>query len=595
MNRRIIMAVAVLMLCLVITGCSNPDVANKTNGLDSAATTITEKYSWWIGQGEDSSYYANYSQNPGVEYMLTKTWPTESGDVKIELDFMVPVTGSQADNFNTLIATDGYADIMELTYNNTPLVDLYADGIIMDLTPYVEKYMPNYLAFLEANPDLARTSKNLVDGEAKHLQLYTYADGMTAWAGYSYRRDWIVSYGKNPITGERFTGGFTGDPDAIIWDGDGWEDDVVFPSGGSDPIYISDWEWMFDIFTTAMEDMGITDGYCMSLYYPGYMEIGDLVCAFGGGAGHWYINDEGNVAFGASTEDFRVYLQAMNTWYQNGWIDKAFPEHTSDIFYRIDDTKVRQGKVGLWYGTQATHPGGLDLGDEFTTGMVVFPARQPINDMYGGEAQQNKQPYAYYTNSKESKGVAISSKVEGKNLEALFTMLDYRYSVEGSLLSTVGLNQAQYEETKNALYTQEGLTEGSYQAVELDGLTKYSFVKRIKDDGSTLVNAVRSVRIAGLTSLSLVVPDYPPEWVAYPATGRIPDSLKEQLSSDNVKALGKIENNIRDFMNKNVPNFIRGMKDPYSDADWEAFQNALAKYKPADATEVYQALLDSFQ
>ncbi len=593
MNRKTISLAVILVLCLIMTGCSNPDTPDKAKSANTAVTT--EQFSWWIGQGEDSSYYSNYNENPGVEYMLKKTWATESGDVKIAIDFMVPVTGSQTDNFNTLLATDGYTDIMELTYNHTPLVDLYADGIIMDLTPYVEAYMPNYRAFLEANPDLARTSRNMVDGEAKYLQIYSYADDMTAWAGYCYRRDWIVNYGKNPFTGESFSGGFTGDKDAVIWNGDGWEDNVVFPSGESNPIYISDWEWMFDIFTTAMADKGITDGYCMSLYYPGYMEIGDLVCAFGGGAGHWYINDEGKATFGGSTDDFRVYVQAMNTWYRNNWIDKAFPEHTSDIFYRIDDTKIRQGKVGLWYGTQANRPGSLDLGDQLTTGMVVFPARQPINDIYGSEAQQNKQPYAFYSNSAESKGVAVSNKAEGKNLEALFTMLDYRFSEEGALLSTLGLNKAQYEETQNTLYAKEGLTEGAYHTVELAGENKYGFVKSIKDNGSTLVNAVRSVRIAGLTIYSKTLPDYSPEWVTYPATGRISDSLEEQLSAEDVKVISKIESNVRDFMSKNIPDFIKGTKNPFDDASWEAFQKALAKYKPATATEIYQKLLDSLQ
>lgn len=65
--------------------------------------------------------------------------------------------------------------------------------------------------------------------------------------------------------------------------GDSWVDDVVFPSGCTDPMYISDWEWMFEIFDKAMEEQGITDGYCMSMYYPGYIANGDLVTGFGGG------------------------------------------------------------------------------------------------------------------------------------------------------------------------------------------------------------------------------------------------------------------------------------------------------------------------
>lgn len=48
-------------------------------------------------------------------------------------------------------------------------------------------------------------------------------------------------------------------------DPDSWADDVVFPGGGTDPVYISDWEWTFGIFETAMEALGITDSYCVSV------------------------------------------------------------------------------------------------------------------------------------------------------------------------------------------------------------------------------------------------------------------------------------------------------------------------------------------
>lgn len=67
-----------------------------------------------------------------------------------------------------------------------------------------------------------------------------------------YRRDWIVKYGKHPQTGQAFTGGYT-DPNDV----DSWTDDVVFPSGGTDPVYISDWEWMFGSFTEAMAASGL--------------------------------------------------------------------------------------------------------------------------------------------------------------------------------------------------------------------------------------------------------------------------------------------------------------------------------------------------
>ena len=75
----------------------------------------------------------------------------------------------------------------------------------------------------------------------------------------------------------------------------------------------------------------------------------------------------------------------MNTWYQNGWLDSEFNERTSDIFYSIDDTSVRQGKVGMWIGVQSQLGGRMDMGEGYTEGICVFGSAYPINDIYGTE------------------------------------------------------------------------------------------------------------------------------------------------------------------------------------------------------------------
>ena len=126
--------------------------------------------------------------------------------------------------------------------------------------------MPNYVALVHSNDTYKKNCITMVDGEEHYFSLRTIMDAPeSVFQGFMYRRDWIVKYGTNPATGAAFTGGFT-DPA----NPDSWEDDVVFPSGGTDPIYISDWEWMFEIFEKAMADLGITDGYCISLYYKGF-------------------------------------------------------------------------------------------------------------------------------------------------------------------------------------------------------------------------------------------------------------------------------------------------------------------------------------
>ena len=134
-----------------------------------------------------------------------------------------------------MIATGDYTDIVDMSYytRTGSVVELYEDGICLDITEYVKEYMPNYLAFLDENPTYKMTATNFADGSARYLQIYTYQDSIPEqWGGWQYRRDWIVKYGTNPETGEPFTGGYE-----IPMDIDTWTDDVIFPSGGADPVF----------------------------------------------------------------------------------------------------------------------------------------------------------------------------------------------------------------------------------------------------------------------------------------------------------------------------------------------------------------------
>ena len=586
----------VMLLCmsmiLSLTACNKGTDDGKGNGNGAKADA---SFSWWIYAGADSTYYTDFAENPVMKYLMSKSWGTDNA--KVDLEFLVPVAGQEKDNCVTLISTGEYPDVMDLSAYPGSAAELYEDGIALDITEYVEKYMPNYLAYLDAHPDLKATATNIVNGEKKYLGLYTYADDPgDMWGGYMYRRDWIVKYGKNPNDGSSFSGSYTETNEDGTPNVDTWVDNVVFPSGGSDPVYISDWEWMMEIFQTALKDLGITDGYGMSLYYPGYFAGGDIVCAFGGGGGAWYVTPEGQMKFGPTTEDFRTYLQCMNTWYKKGWIDKAFSEHSSDMFYLIDDTTMRQGKVGLWYGLEADLGGKLDTGEGNLDGAVAFAASQPINDIYGTAEQQNVKPYTFYQTDMEGSMNIITNKAKDKDLSALFSMLDYLYTEEGSLLRTLGLSKEQYEETKDPFYTQYNLTEGTYQQQE-DGT--YVIDDVVQSNGS-LGAAVNGERVLGLSKQLGVKRDIPEilqhnydQWTLYTCIGTLRNSLKSQLSLEDSKTASKVNTNVYEFLAKSVPTFIRGDKDPNNDEDWNAYLKALSKYNPDGVTQIYQSLYDS--
>ena len=584
-------ALAALLLLPILTGCT---------GGDTPAKGGVEKFSWWLYQGEDSSYYPNYGENPGIKYMLTKAYGPENK--QLDLEFMQPVTGSEQDNFNTLLSTGEYADIMAMSAYTGSVVDLYEQGIVLDLTEYVDKYMPNYKSFMEANPSLKMYAVNIVNGERKYLQLWGLGDeAADTWCGYQYRRDWIIKYGVNPHDGSAFSGSYTETLSDGSVDTTSWVDNVIFPSGGSDPVYISDWEWMLEIFARAIEDLGIKDGYPMSIAYTGMENMGGLASSFGGGNISWYKNADDQIAFGGTSEEFRAYTQCLNTWFENGWIDKAFAEHSADMPYRIDDAKVRSGKVGLWVGIQAQLIGKLDDGEDLRAGMVSFAARTPINDKYGTEAQQGKEPYAMYQIARMNSSITITNKAKEKDLATLFSFLDSLYGGENSLVCSLGLNKAQYEATKDDFYTRHGLTEGAYTTTESENDETYLLVEAVRFDTGNLINACRALRLNTFMYPNSKIPlqgsptwlHNLDEWVAFESTGFLQPTFTSMLSPDDSKVYSKTNTQVNEFMAKNLPQFIRGEKDPYDDAAWNAFTNALGKYRPEKVTEIFQTLLST--
>jgi len=73
-----------------------------------------------------------------------------------------------------------------------------------------------------------------------------------------------------------------------------YEDNVIFPSGTENPLTISDWEWMFEVFAKALDERGWLDSsmaYCTTVEYMDYALQGDLASYFGGGTGYYNVKD----------------------------------------------------------------------------------------------------------------------------------------------------------------------------------------------------------------------------------------------------------------------------------------------------------------
>ena len=564
-------------VCASITACKgHSDIVATTS--DAAHT-----FNYWVSMTDGTGIGGvvdTYEQNPAVVHFTEQDYTYKSAQKqgnsyvqgeevtnKVALHFESPtVVGQEQNSFITSL-NSGKTDILELDYAPETVTKMYQNGKLLDLTWWVENYMPNYKKYVEDN-GLYNYFTTEINGERKYLQLYNCREAAEDYyCGYQYRRDWLLEYGVDPsqgaTTGQTFK---EAHPEWGWQETDGvktWVDEIRFPSyygytyttadngsasgmgtltksaevedfikneypamvgtdlreeyaweayEGQWPVTISDWEWMLDIFQIAIEDLGYTErGYCMSLYQPGFVNTGNLVSSFGGGGVEWYRNKDGEVVFGGDTETFRTYVEVMSGWYSNGWIDTGFQSH-SDLFWRWDEATVRQGYVGLYYGLDNQLLGYMDQSSGVeanpTYGACSYGMPFPVNDKYGSDELKFQEPYCFYGMETETNSIMVTTDTEknGKDLAALFTFLDSLYTWEAAGVKGSGLTKEMLESSQEgvqALYEEYNISEGGWEVRE-DG-NRYMTEAYSKLSGDQM-NLFQSVRLFGLEGLR-----YPPE------------------------------------------------------------------------------------
>ena len=607
------------------------------------------EFSWWIFSTDGNGvYYEDYEDNPAVQWLNAQYWDVENGGLgteengtNVKFSFQVPITGAEQDNFNTMMSTEQYTDIIDLAVSSDSSSTLVNEGVLMDITEYVEKYMPNYVAYLEENPEQkALVTHTDEDGKLHYYEIARIKEeNDVPWGGYVYRRDWIVEYATpsayvwdwdsdyvkenghpavTPLSEAQKAGNLEGwkandvtefkvlndggdDPDNL------YEDNVIFPSGKTDPYTISDWEWMMEAFQKAIDDKGFagnSDSYCISLYYPGYTATGDLVSTFGGGSGIWSKDADQNVYFSGTTDNFKTYLECMNSWNSKGWLDTKFETRASDIFFSINQNGTAQGMVGMWYGMLSS------LGDAIRVSCTdpqdqqnayVMACSVPVNDMYGSDEQKFYEPDAFYQSSRISGRIGVTTAAKDKDLAALFTCLDWMYTREGALVVSLGLSEEQLNATEieNNLYEEYKIEGGAYDVTkDENGNDVYTIHYDISGDMSNALKLARMLAGIELTGAgadldyslvrgdSEVVTHAYGQWTAYTSTASMMD-YNNQLTEDENETYTAINQKVTDYMAQNVPALIKNGL-----SGWDDYVKGLEDLKIDEVTEIYKGVVE---
>lgn len=481
----------------------------------------------------------------------------------VDLEWQLPPQGSESDQFTLMIGTGDYTDIMDMSFNTENLATLCEDEVIYDLTPYVEKYMPNYTAYMDANPDVKSTLYN----DEGHIYLIgRIEDNPKQWGGLVYRRDIL----------ETMTGG-----------------SVAFPSGNEEPATVEDWEYMLDLMNQYFGASGMAEYAGLILPVCGYFSTGELMAGFGIG-GLDYIDENGNAAFGIASDNFYNYLEKMHEWYEKGYIYADFASRSQDMFYLPNTALTYGGAAGIWYGLVQQLGDTMSLPD-YGLYMDVKPICAPADMANGVE-----KPLGVFLDAGRvsiNSGYSISTACSEEKLIRILSAFDYFYSDEGAATRTMGLS-AEQGAADWPDYTEKGAPNGARKngsiewTEEMDSnaeLGQYEFASN-RMPGIIADCATRTCELAQDGTDLIAYGDK--VWTQNGNGNVYP--LSTSFLPEETSAINTLQTNMLDYADTAIVSFILGEKELTKDSFAE-YQQQLEKLGLSEYLSIRQTAYERYR
>lgn len=367
----------VLLLCLLmlagsavaeIPGTYNPPPVNEGQYPVEGDVKLTY---WSEIRGVTVPYISSYDENYAYQNGQDVTG--------VDLEFIHPASGTEQESFSLMLASGDLPDMIIMnaeSWYNGGLQQMYEDGIIVDITPYLEDYAPQYLEVLNADE---RTMIQIAKGEdQKVLGFYRLSyGGPLPWIRCILRADWLEEFGmKEPTTIEEYEAYFEA---------------ILANKPGVTPLHVSYWNMFMGAFDMLKE---------------------------------WY-DEGGQVNYYAAGKEYKEFLQLMNKWYQKGYLSKDFMSMTETEVLAAFDS-----------GTLAMYTNSVDA---VYTRNKDNPNISVTNAPYMRKAIDSK-VHSDIADWPVSNGLECVTVITTacENVEAAVAYLNYPYTFEGSLAYNYG-------------------------------------------------------------------------------------------------------------------------------------------------------------
>jgi putative aldouronate transport system substrate-binding protein len=513
------------------------------------ATGTPAKLSYWEGLGRAASKWASLKDHPGWIELQKRT--------NVQIDFITPSVGNEREQFNLMVASRNFPDIVSYTWLSVPggPASYIADKVIIKLNDPIDKWAPDLKKAFQKFPT-AKRQATLDDGSLYVFPMI-YADpALSHYNGPIVRRDILA---KIPgVDVNKFPGNME---------------------------TLTEWEQLL----RKAKDAGLKSSSGKDLIPYSFM-VGSLdsdsMIIGAWGISTRFTNNNGTAVYGPATPQFKDFLVLMNRWYKDGLLDPEFAANTSKIY----DEKVLDNRVlvieGAMGGAVTRYTGlARPKNPDFLLNIVKYPVLKKGDQPLLGFATPD------YTGT----GTAITTAC--KDVQAATRLLNYDYSEAGYILANFGIEGQTFTWDKSV----KGYTDPVFH-LERYGYPRYSDLIMHNPDGLSRDQAtgvyVRVGNDVGIKSLEFLEQrDSLPEQLG-PLGRALWMQCKNEIwlppvtpTPDESREFAKLTNELYTYTQEMMVKFIMGDEplDRFGD-----FQATLKKMNVDRATEIMTAQLKRY-
>lgn len=403
-NRLIAMLLAFVMICTLAActaGDSQSDNSSSTSASEDTSTAVTSSSGdttassasyFPVSDSETLSLFATsspvfnqYYKTP-EELKLYNWWEEQTG---IDLDVNITSITAASEKVNLMIAGGDLTDIIfdfAMFYDNGTSAAI-EEGLIYDLAPYLDEYMPDYSTILDKDESY-RINSTTMNGEHPLVMMVKSTDSPSEY-GAVIRQDWLDELGLQA------------------------------------PTTYDEWHDVLQSFNSK---------YGSTLWLPMTGTVQDDILSAGYGItsninmnGPTFIEKDGQVSYTMTMDEMRDYVTMLHDWYNEGLIYKDFISSTE---YKNPEVDVlNDANAGIWFCGEGQIDTYVNYGYK-------------LSGLQAPSLNKGETTHLYSPSNTVKSGAAITTTCD--NLESAMRMFNLLFTDEGITMYNYGTEDITY-------------------------------------------------------------------------------------------------------------------------------------------------------